>query len=242
MRRRLQITLPSWNQQLQGRTRWLVKSRELQADLGALAAQQLKMDTLRGEERKIFATAREDFEHCIAGIQKASDIFSGILWIVFRSAARCSRGSHELARSRFSIISILQVIESDLSENLAELSLSLTEQEAESSYQRLTQSNHFAKVSKQQDVKYKQEESTHLRKAAGEFTSDRDSASADLSAVVQYLDQLYEMCVAKAETYGERDSRRAAEIAGSNEALTILSQSSFLRSPSPLHHTSVRRS
>ena len=28
--------------------------------LGALAAQQLKMDTMRAEERKIFATAEED--------------------------------------------------------------------------------------------------------------------------------------------------------------------------------------
>ena len=33
------------------------KVAELQADLGALAAQQLKMETLRGEERKILATA-----------------------------------------------------------------------------------------------------------------------------------------------------------------------------------------
>ena len=48
---------------------------ELPADLCAVAAQQLKMDTLRGEERKIFATAREDLKQGIAGIQKASGIF-----------------------------------------------------------------------------------------------------------------------------------------------------------------------
>ena len=72
---------------------------ELPADLCAVAAQQLKMDTLRGEERKIFATVREDLEQGIAGIQKASGIFSGKLWSVFHSAARCSIGSHELARS-----------------------------------------------------------------------------------------------------------------------------------------------
>ena len=54
-------------------------------------------------------------------------------------------------------------------------------------YQRLSQSNHFAKVSKQLDVKYKQVESTNLKKAAGELTSDMDSANAELSVVVQYL-------------------------------------------------------
>ena len=57
-----------------------------------------------------------------------------------------------------SIISILEV--SLISPN--------SEQEPESSYQTLTQSNHFAKVSKEQDVKYKQEESTNLKKAAGD--------------------------------------------------------------------------
>ena len=49
------------------------------------------------------------------------------------------------------------------------------------------------------------------------MTRDRDSANAELSAVLQYLDELNEMCVAKAETHGERDSRRAVEIAGWNE-------------------------
>ena len=64
---------------------------------------------------------------------------------------------------------------------------------------------------------------------------------AELSAAVQYFAKLSEMCVAKAETYAERDSRRAAEIAGLKEALTILSQSSLLQNSSPLHHASVRR-
>ena len=54
---------------------------ELQADLGALAAQQLKMDALRGEGGS-FATAREDLKQRIAGVQRAS-VFSGILWSVF---------------------------------------------------------------------------------------------------------------------------------------------------------------
>ena len=61
-------------------------------------------------------------------------------------------------------------------------------------------------MSKQLVVKYKQVESINLKKAAGELTSDMDSANAELSVVVRYLVQLNEMCVAKAETNGERDS------------------------------------
>ena len=47
---------------------------ELQADLGALSAQQLKMCTMRAEERKNYATAKEDVEQGIAGVQKAAGI------------------------------------------------------------------------------------------------------------------------------------------------------------------------
>ena len=46
-------------------------------------------------------------------------------------------------------------------------------------------------MSKQEDVKYK--ESTHLNKAAGELTSDMDSAKIELSAFGLYLVKLNEM-------------------------------------------------
>ena len=114
---------------------------------------------------------------------------------------------------------MLEVIESDFSKNLAELSLA--EDEAENGYQKVTQENKVTKVSKEQDVKYKEQESANLKKSAGELTSDRDSSDAELSAVVQYLAKLNDMCVAKAETYEEKVRRRTAEIAGLKEALSI---------------------
>ena len=187
------------------------KVAELQADLGALAAQQLKMETLRGEERKILATASEDLERGIAGMQKASGILRehcGASIVQQPDAPEVHTSSHGAGSSIISILQVVGVLEEP------GRTLSLTERAAESSYQRLAQSNHFAKVSKQQDVKYKREESTNLKRAAGELTSDRDSANAELSVVVQYLVQLNEMCVANAETNGERDNRRAAEIGG----------------------------
>ena len=135
---------------------------ELQADLGALSAQQLKMDTMRAEETKIFATAKEDLEQGIDGIQKSADILREYCGASFVQQPDPPDLHTSSGGAGSSIISILDVIESDLSE------LSLSEQEAVSSYQTLTQSNHFAKVSKEQDVKYKQEESTNLKKAAGD--------------------------------------------------------------------------
>ena len=43
----------------------------LQAELGVLSKSQLEMDTMRAEERKTFATAKDDLEQGISGVQKA---------------------------------------------------------------------------------------------------------------------------------------------------------------------------
>eukprot|EP00450_Noctiluca_scintillans_P002421 CAMPEP_0194482150 /NCGR_PEP_ID=MMETSP0253-20130528/4235_1 /TAXON_ID=2966 /ORGANISM="Noctiluca scintillans" /LENGTH=688 /DNA_ID=CAMNT_0039321673 /DNA_START=47 /DNA_END=2116 /DNA_ORIENTATION=+ len=212
---------------------------ELQADLGALSSQQLKMDMMRADERKIFGTAKEDLEQGIAGIQKAMGILREYYGASFVQQPVAPEVHQSSGGAASSIIGILEVIEADFSKNLAELSLA--EEEGESSYQKLTQTNHLAKVSKEQDVKYKQEESTNLKRSSGELTSDRDSTSAELSAVVQYLAKLNEMCVAKAETYSERASRRMAEIAGLKEALSILSEGALLQSSGALHIASVHR-
>ena len=101
------------------------KVAELQADLGALAARQMKMETLRGEERKILATASEDLERGVAGMQKASGIlreYCGASFVQQPDAPEVHTSSHGAGSS----ISILQVIESDFAKNLAELSLSLS--------------------------------------------------------------------------------------------------------------------
>ena len=106
---------------------------ELQADLGALSAQQLKMDTMRAEETKIFATAKEDLEQGIDGIQKSADILREYCGASFVQQPDPPDVHTSSGGAGSSIISILDVIESDLSE------LSLSEQEAVSSYQTLTQ-------------------------------------------------------------------------------------------------------
>ena len=77
-------------------------------------------------------------------------------------------------------------------------------------------------------MKHKEQESSGFRKSADESISDRDSGSAELSAVVEYLAKLNDMCIAKVVTYGEKSQRRAAEIAGLKKALSILSESALL--------------
>ena len=47
--------------------------------------------------------------------------------------------------------------------------------------------------------------------------------------MVEYLDKLKDVCVSKTMTYEEKSQRRAAEIAGLREALSILSESALLQ-------------
>jgi len=57
---------------------------------------------------------------------------------------------------------------------------------------------------------------------------ERESASAELSAVLEYYAKIKERCIAKPETYEERKRRRVAEITGLKEALAILQDETAL--------------
>ena len=94
-----------------------------------------------------------------------------------------------------SIIGMLEVIESVFTKKLAEPSLA--EDEAENGYQKATQENNVTKVSKEQDVEYKEQECANLTKFADESTSERDSTNAEFSAIVQYFTKLNNIRVAK---------------------------------------------
>ena len=73
-------------------------------------------------------------------------------------------------------------------------------------------------------------------------TSDRDPENPELPDVVECLDKLDEVCVAKTMTYEEESQRRAAEQSGNElkEALFTLSEGALLPDPAASHHPSAR--
>merc|ERR1719207_40715 len=83
-----------------------------------------------------------------------------------------------------SIISMLEVIESDFSKNLAQEEEE--EAAAQTDYDKITQENKVTKTTKEQDVKYKTKEFTGLDKDVAELSSDRDSTNTELDAVMEY--------------------------------------------------------
>merc|ERR1719352_1782798 len=106
----------------------------------------------------------------------------------------------------------------------------MNEEVAAAAYEKLSMENKVEKTMKEQDVKYKTKESAELDKKATELNSDRDSASTELDAVLQYTKQIRGMCELKPETYGERKGRREQEVSGLRDALKILEgESVFLQ-------------
>jgi len=197
--------------------------KETQAELASLAKEQADMDQIRSEENADYTTAKADLELAISGVQKAltvlRDYYGGASFVQEEQPAKPAK--HEKSGGAGgSIISILELCESDFTENLAKEETE--ESNAADEYEKTTQANKVAKTEKTQAVKYKTQEFKGLDKSITDLTSDRDTVQTELDAVLEYYSQLKERCVAKPETYEDRVARRTAEIEGLKEALNIL--------------------
>jgi hypothetical protein len=205
--------------------------RELHAQLAELAKSQAEMNALRKEQHAAYVQANADLQQGIDGVRRAlsllRDYYGSAAMVQTSDAQPAMPEQHSKATGAGeSIIGILEVAESDFSKNLA--AENLQEDDAQSSYDRITQENAITKTVKEQDVKYQTENFKALDKTISELSSDRATADTELSAVMEYYAKIKERCIAKPETYEERKARRTAEISGLKEALQILEEETAL--------------
>jgi hypothetical protein len=186
---------------------------ELEAQLSELTKTRAEMDKIRAEEKAVFDKASSETEKALDGVKKALKVLND-----YYSKSDKSHSSSDGAST--GIIGLLEVCESDFSKSLSEMTAA--EESAVAEYETDTKENEIAKVTKQQDVKYKTKESNGLDKSSAEAKSDKEGVQTELAAVNEYLKELEGRCVAKAETYAERKERREAEIAGLKEGLEVL--------------------
>merc|ERR1719181_853493 len=125
-----------------------------------------------------------------------------------------------------SIISILEVCESDFATGLAKEETE--EADAEAAYEKMTQENAVTKTLKDQDVKYKTQEFTGLDKAVSDMSSDLATEQSELAAVNEYYAKVKDRCIAVPESYEERAAKREAEIKGLKQALSVLESETVL--------------
>jgi uncharacterized coiled-coil DUF342 family protein len=197
----------------------------LQKELAEMAKAKADADKLRAEEKATFEKNSAEMKLGIEGIKKALSVLKEYY------AKDDSHGAAEGAGS--GIIGLLEVAESDFTKGLTEMTAA--EETAASDYEAYSKEDEIATVTKQKDVEYKTKEAAGLDKSVTELSTDLQAVTDELTAVLEALDKLKEMCVAKAEPYAERKARRESELAGLKEALQIL------EGEAALLQTTVRR-
>jgi len=206
---------------------------ELEKELATIAKTQAEMDKLRAEQNGNYKVAKAELEQGLGGVRKAlgvlRDYYGGAAALVQESDANFNSfmqqpappQQHEKSSGAGgSIINILEVCESDFATNLAKEESE--EADSAANYEKVTQENKVATTTKGQDAKYKTKEAAALDKQITELSSDKETSSTELAAVMEYYAKIKERCVAKPETYEQRKARREAEIEGLKEALSIL--------------------
>merc|ERR1712032_504451 len=208
--------------------------KELQAELAALARTQAEMDRVRADEHAAYSEAKSDLEQGLTGVRGALTVLreyyggaaamlqSGINLKDAMEQPAAPEAHAKAAGAGQSIIDLLEVCESDFAKNLAEEETQ--EADAANSHEKISQDNAITKTTKEQDVKYKTQEFTGLDKHISELSGDRETASTELAAVLEYFAKIKGRCIAKPETYEERRRRRETEIAGLKEALRVLDE------------------
>merc|ERR1719333_1163132 len=190
--------------------------KELQKELAELQEAQAEMDKIREETHDAYVTAKADLEKGLEAIRMALEVlrdYYGSKEFIQYDASLVQQPAapqkHEKSSGAGgSIISMLEVAESDFAKNLAEEESE--EAAAQEEYEKVTQENKVAKTVKTQDVKYKTKEFTALDKEVAELSADRDGAQTELDAVLEYYEKIKDRCIAKPEPYEERKRRREA--------------------------------
>lgn len=209
--------------------------KQLQSELAALAKEQAEMDKVRADEKAAFQKAKEDLELGIEGVRKAlsllkdyygSDAGSASAFVQDMAPSPPDVSHKKSGGAAAGIIEILEMTESDFATNLAKEQTQETDSQNE--YDEQTKGNEILRTEKENEVKHKTQEFKGLDKTIVQLTSDKDSTSSEMTAVLEYSEKVKDKCLAKPETYEERKKRRDAEIAGLKEALEILKNEAAL--------------
>jgi len=218
--------------------------KELENELAALAKEQAVMDKIRQETHADYETAKVDLELGLSGVRNAVGVLrdyynGGSEDASFMQQPAMPEKHSKATGAGQSIIGILEVCESDFAKNLAKEETE--EEDAQSSYAKMTQENAITKTTKLQDVKYKVQESKSLDTTIAEVAGDRETTNTELAAVNEYYAKIKDRCIAKPEAYEDRTARRDAEINGLKEALAVLEdETAFVQRKSRVGRRSFR--
>jgi len=207
--------------------------RTLESELAEIDRAQGEATQLREKEHADYVQASGDYRGSAEAVARAVEVLKNYYEggdaaasFVQVKARRSEDGEDAAVASTGSeaggvIIQVLEMAQEDFTNLLAESEAS--EAEAAEQYEKLTQENKLAKLTKSMDVKGKQSEVKSLQVKLEHSTEDFDSVSKELDAVNMYLQKLRPECESKGMSAAEKKAAREAELAGLKEALSILS-------------------
>merc|ERR1719235_1439713 len=202
--------------------------KTLQAEIAEIDAAQASATKIRTQESTDNKKAIADFSQSADAVVRAMGVLKSFYeGALIQTSSKTTRPSFGGAKSDTgsSIISVLELAESDFTRLLAETETA--EDAAAEAYEKSSKENEVSKATKEADFKAKESEIKSLTAQLGHSKEDHASTSAELDAVLAYIDKLKPQCEEKAMSYEEKKAAREAEIAGLKEALEILEGSSF---------------
>merc|ERR1719380_139221 len=213
-----------------GKAKLTEEIKLLETEIAEIDAGQQEATKLREEAHAEYVKASTDFKDSAAAVAKAigvlSDYYSSATFVQLSSKEAPDFGGAK-GDVGSTIISILEVAESDFSTMLAEAEADESSQlEA---YETLTQENAVTKATKTADAKGKTNEVKQLKVSLDNYKENKATTSEELEAVLMYLDKLKPQCETKVMSYAEKKAKREQEIEGLKEALEILSAEALLQ-------------
>jgi len=200
--------------------------KELEKEIKEIDAAQAEATKIRTKENEDNTKAMKDFKDSadavISAIGVLKSFYEGGAFIQTASRTKTQQPKFGGAQADAggSIISVLEVAEEDFTRLFAEVETA--EEQAADAYEKLTTENKVSKATKSAEVKGKLSEIKGLEVQLQQSTEDHASTSAELDAVLAYLDKLKPQCETKVMSYEEKTAKRNAEIEGLKEALSIL--------------------
>jgi len=196
----------------------------LQEELAKMTQAQLEMDTLRLKEKADYEFNTAETAQNLEGVKFALKVLRDF----YGNYAKEHTGFSAQDGTAAGVIAMLETVESEFSVSL--IQMTTVEEAAVYEYTEATKTFEVTKTIKNQDVKYKTRESIGLDKDASEHSTDREGVQSELDANTDALSKLEAMCIAKPESYSDRVARREAEMAGLQNALSVLeSENSFVQ-------------
>merc|ERR1719359_1340162 len=193
----------------------------IQEQTAEMDAAQAEATSLRSKENEEFLKASKDYKDSAEAVANAISVlqeyYSSGSFAQVNEAPELGGAKTDIAET---IMSMLEVAESDFTTLLAESEAS--EKEAQANYDKLTEQNTITKTANTKEVEGKEANIKSEETSLLNYKEDFATTGKELDAVLAYLDKLKPQCETKVMSYAERVAKREAEIEGLKEALEIL--------------------